>query len=214
MKEDVGGMKVPHIRETLDEMNFLLKKEYECRLIEIIQNPTKIERYKKGLFDKWISILSSYRKISEKDDCRLSEIPSEYIILGALAEGLVKIVLFFDKPYDYLIIEQRGRTLGKLKNKLVNMIKEQKKEPDEMKIKELANSLELMTVLRNNFIHFPFYFFDDYRFRWVFFQVIAYLLDKFSLWKYLDSSNIEFIKKVALNKPTGIELLEVDLYEQ
>ena len=214
MKEDVGGMKVPHIRETLDEMNFLLKKKYECRLIEIIQNPTEIEKYKQGLFDQWISILRSYRKISEKDERRLSEIPSEYIILGALAEGLVKIVLFFDKPYDYLIIEQRDQTLGKLRNKLVKMVKEQKKEPDEMKIKELANSLELMTVLRNNFIHFPFYFFDDYRFRWVFFQVIAYLLDKFSLWKYLDSSNIEFIKKVALNKPTGIELLEVDLYEQ
>lgn len=214
MKEGVGGMKVPPIRETLDEMNFLLKKKYECRLIEIVQNPTEIEKYKQSLFDQWISILSSYRKISEKDDRRLSEIPSEYIILGALAEGLVKIVLFFDKPYDYLIIEQRARTLGKLRNKLVKMVKEQKKEPDEMKIKELANSLELMTVLRNNFIHFPFYFFDDYRFRWVFFQVIAYLLDKFSLWEYLDSSNIEFIKKVSLDKPTGIKLLEVDLYEQ
>ena len=214
MKEGVGGTKVPPIRETLDEMNFLLKKKYECRLIEIIQNPTEIEKYKQRLFGQWISILSSYRKISEKDDRRLSEIPSEYIILGALAEGLVKIVLFFDKPYDYLIIEQWDRTLGKLRNKLVKMVKEQKKEPDEMKIKELANSLELMTVLRNNFIHFPFYFFDDYRFRWVFFQVIAYLLDKFSLWEYLDSSNIEFIKKAALDKPTGIELLEVDLYEQ
>ena len=214
MKEGVGGMKAPPIRETLDEMNFLLKKKYECRLIEIVQNPTAIEKYKQGLFDQWISILSSYRKISEKDDRKLSEIPSEYIILGALAEGLVKIVLFFDKPYDYLIIEQRARTLGKLRNKLVKMVKEQKKEPDEMKIKELANSLELMTVLRNNFIHFPFYFFDDYRFRWVFFQVIAYLLDKFSLWEYLDSSNIEFIKKVSLDKPTGIKLLEVDLYEQ
>lgn len=214
MKEGVGGTKVPPIRETLDEMNFLLKKKYECRLIEIVQNPTEIEKYKQRLFGQWISILSSYRKISEKDDRRLSEIPSEYIILGALAEGLVKIVLFFDKPYDYLIIEQWDRTLGKLRNKLVKMVKEQKKEPDEMKIKELANSLELMTVLRNNFIHFPFYFFDDYRFRWVFFQVIAYLLDKFSLWEYLDSSNIEFIKKAALDKPTGIELLEVDLYEQ
>ena len=214
MKEGVGGTKVPHIRETLDEMNFLLKKKYECRLIEIIQNPTEIEKYKQGLFDQWISILRSYREISEKDGRRFSEISSDYILLGALAEGLVKIVLFFNKPDDYLIIEQRGRTLGNLRKKLITMIKEQKKEPDEMKIKELANSLELMTVLRNDFIHFPFYFFDDYRFRWVFFQVIAYLLDKFSLWKYLDSSNIEFIKKVALNKPTGIELLEVDLYEQ
>jgi len=214
MKEGVGGMKDSHIRETLDEMNVLLKKKYECRLIEIIQSPAEIEKYKQGLFDQWISILRIYRKISEKDDRKLSEIPSEYIILGALAEGLVKIVLFFDKPSDYLIIGQWARTLGKLRNKLVKMVKEQKKEPDEMKIKELANSLELMTVLRNNFIHFPFYFFDDYRFRWVFFQVIAYLLDKFSLWEYLDSSNIEFIKKVALDKPTGIKLLEVDLYEQ
>ncbi|MEA1999462.1 MAG: hypothetical protein U9N61_09120 [Euryarchaeota archaeon] len=214
MKEGVGGMKVPPIRETLDEMNFSLKKKYECRLIEIIQNPTEIERYKQGLFDQWISILSSYRKISEKDYRRLSEIPSEYIILGALAEGLVKIVLFFDKPYDYLIIEQWDRTLGKLRKKLITTIKEQKKEPDEKKIKELGNSLELITKLRNDFIHFPLYFYDDYRFRWVFFQVIAYLLDKSSLWKYLDSSNIEFIKKVALDKPTGTKLLEVDLYEQ
>ena len=207
-------MKKPRLRETLEEMNFLHKKEYECRLIEIAQDHKELESYKKGLSKQWISILGLYRKISEKDDRRLSEIPSEYIILGALAEGLVKFVLFFDKPYNYLIIEQWDRTLGKLRNKLVKMVKEQKKEPDEMKIKELANSLELMTVLRNNFIHFPFYFSDDYRFRWVFFQVIAYLLDKFSLWEYLDSSNIEFIKKVALDKPTGIKLLEVDLYEQ
>lgn len=214
MKEGVEGMKAPPIRETLDEMNFLLKKKYECRLIEIIQNPTEIEKYKQGLFDQWIRILRSYRKISEKDDRRLSEIPSEYIILGALAEGLVKIVLFFNKPDDYLIIEQRARTLGNLRYKLITMIGEQKKEPDEKRIKELGNSLELITKLRNNFIHFPLYFYDDYRFRWVFFQVFAYLLDKFTLWEYLDSADVKFIKKVALDKPTGIKLLEVDLYEQ
>jgi len=214
MKEGFRGTKVPHIRETLDEMNFLLKKKYGCRLIEIIQNPMEIEKYKQGLFDQWISILRSYREISEKDDRRLSEIPSEYILLGALAEGLVKIVLFFDKPYDYLIIEERGRTLGNLRDKLIKMIRAQKKEPDEKKVKELGNSLELITKLRNNFIHFSFYFHDDYRFRWIFFQVIAYLLDKFSLWGCFDSSDADFIKKVALDKPTGIKLLEVDLYEQ
>ncbi|NOQ32686.1 MAG: hypothetical protein GQ567_00585 [Methanosarcinales archaeon] len=214
MKDGVGGTKVPHIRETLDEMNFLLKKRYECRLIEIIQNPAEIEKYKQGLFNQWISILGSYREISEKDDRKLPEIPSEYIILGALAEGLVKIVLFFNKPGDYLSIEQRDRTLGKLRNKLITMIKEQKKEPDDKKIKELSDSLELIAMLRNNFIHFPFYFHDDYRFMWVFFQVFAHLLDKFSLWEYLDNSDVEFIKRVALNKPTGIKLLEVDLYEQ
>jgi len=207
-------MKKPRLRETLEEMNFLHKKEYECRLIEIAQDHKELESYKKGLSKQWISILGLYRKISEKDDRRLSEIPSEYIILGALAEGLVKIVLFFNKPDDYLIIEQRDQTLGKLRDKLITMIGEQKKEPDEKKIEELGNSLELITKLRNNFIHFPLYFYDDYRFRWVFFQVFAYLLDKFSLWEYLDSSDVKFIKRVALDKPTGIKLLEVDLYEQ
>lgn len=207
-------MKKPRLRETLEEMNFLYKKEYECRLIEIAQDHKELESYKKGLSKQWISILGLYRKISEKDDRRLSEIPSEYIILGALAEGLVKIVLFFNKPDDYLIIEQRDQTLGKLRDKLITMIGEQKKEPDEKKIEELGNSLELITKLRNNFIHFPLYFYDDYRFRWVFFQVFAYLFDKFSLWEYLDSSDVNFIKKVALDKPTGIKLLEVDLYGQ
>jgi hypothetical protein len=44
--------------------------------------------------------------------------------------------------------------------------------------------------------------------------VFAYLLDKFSLWEYLEISEGEFIKKMALEKSIGVSLLEVDLYEQ
>ncbi len=45
-------------------------------------------------------------------------------------------------------------------------------------------------------------------------KLIELILDKFSLWNYLENSEGEFIKKLALEKPVGVSLLELDLYEQ
>ena len=160
-------------------------------------------------------IFDFYKKLLEEDR-RESQFgtPLGYIFLGVLAEGLVKIILFSETPTEYLDIDPRVRTLGRLKGRLKNLLKDHEKESNETKIKELEYSLDLINSLRNNFIHFPFYSSDDYRFRWIFFQVFAYLLDKFSLWEYLDSQKVEFIKKEALEKPKGVSLFEVDLYEQ
>jgi hypothetical protein len=44
--------------------------------------------------------------------------------------------------------------------------------------------------------------------------VFAYLLEKFSLWEYLESPEFEFIKEAALKKTEDVSLLDVDLYEQ
>ena len=199
----------------LEEIKFTLPKESECKLIEIIKDPGKLDSYRIDLFEQWKYIFNFYKKLLEEDR-RESQFgtPLGYVFLGVLAEGLVKIILFFDNPSEYLGKEQRNRTLGKLKDRLKKLLKDYKKESNQTKIKELEDSLELINSLRNNFIHFPFYYSDDYRFRWIFFQVFAYLLDKFSLWGYLDSSEVEFIKEAALKKPEGVSLLEVDLYEQ
>ena len=208
-------MKKQTLYRRLEEIKYTFPKESECKLIEIINEPERLDSYKKDLFEQWKYMFNFYKKLLEEDR-RESQFgtPLGYVFLGVLAEGLVKIILFFDNPSEYLGKEQRNRTLGKLKDRLKKLLKDYKKESNETKIKELEDSLELINSLRNNFIHFPFYYSDDYRFRWIFFQVFAYLLDKFSLWEYLESPEVEFIKEMAFKKPEGISLLEVDLYEQ
>ena len=183
---------------------------FESRVKEIIKEPESFNNYKKDLFEQWISILELYKKTIKNEGRFFIQSFHKYIFLGVLFEGLVKIILFFNSPKDYLAMKPKERTLGKLKGKLIKLINE----PDKTKFKELGKSYDLMISLRNNFIHFPFYSSDDYRFRWLFFQVFAYLLDKFSLWDCLENSEGEFIKKQALEKPVGVSLLDVDLYEQ
>ena len=208
-------MKKQPLHKRLEEIKITFPKKSECKLIEIIKEPERLDSYKKEqLFEQWKYIFNFYKKLLEEDR-RESQFgtPLGYVFLGVLAEGLVKIILFFDNPSEYLGKEQRNRTLGNLKDRLKKLLKDHKKESNETKIKELADSLELINLLRNNFIHFPFYYSDDYKFRWIFFQVFAYLLDKFSLWEYLDSPEVEFIKEMA-KKLGGDSLFEVDLYEQ
>ncbi len=201
------------LEKSLKEQRFM-PKELERKLIEIIKEPEKLEKYKNDLFLEWKSFLNFYQKLLEEDE-RESQFGTSrgYILLGVLAEGLVKIVLFFDDPSKYLDKKQGNRTLGNLKGEIKKLLKAHKKESNETKIKNLEKSLELINSLRNNFIHFPFYYSDDYRFRGIFFQVFAYLLDKFSLWEYLDSPEVEFIKERA-KKPGGVSLFDVELYEQ
>ena len=200
-----------YLEKRVNEVNSMLTEVFESRVREIIKEPESFSKDKKELFGQWTYIFNFYKKLLEEDR-RESQFgtPLGYVFLCVLAEGLVKIILFFDNPNEYLAIEPRGRTIGNLKKRLTKLIKE----PNETKFKELKLSLDLINLLRNNFIHFPFYSSDDYRFRWLFFQVFAYLLDKFSLWNYLENSEGEFIKKMALEKPVGVSLLEVDLYEQ
>ena len=201
-------MKENTLKRALKELRIKHKQEFEPRLREIVNDPQRLNDYKKDLFEQWTYFLRLYQKVIE-DEVHIAN-TREYVLLGVLVEGLVKIILFSDSPEKYLNIKKWKRTLGKLRDKLTESINE----PDETKIAELEDSLELITELRNNFIHYPFYYSLDYRFRWLFFQVFAYLLDRFSLWEYLDNSEAEFIHEIALEKPAGVSLLEVDLYEQ
>ena len=195
------------LARTLKELRIKHKQEFEPRLREIANDPERFNDYKKDLFEDWRYFLHLYQKVI-KDEVHIAN-PREYVLFGVLIEGLVKIILFFDNPEKYLDRKRQKRTLGILMDKLTELIKE----PNETKIAGLEDSLKLITELRNNFIHFPFYYSLDYRFRWLFFQVFAYLLDRFSLWGYLDNSEVIFIKEMALEKPAGVSLLEVDLYE-
>lgn len=197
------------LARTLKELRIKHKQEFEPRLREIANDPERFNDYKKDLFEDWRYFLHLYQKVI-KDEVHIAN-PREYVLLGVLVEGLVKIILFSDNPTKYLDDRKPGnRTLRTLNNELTKSIKD----TNDTKMVELRKSLELITLLRNNFIHFPFYYSLDYRFRWLFFQVFAYLLDRFSLWVYLDNSEVIFIKKIALEKPEGVSLLEVDLYEQ
>jgi len=202
-------MKENTLKRALKELRIKHKQEFEPRLREIVNDPKRLNDCKKDLFEQWAYFLRLYQKVI-KDEVRIAN-PREYVLLGVLVEGLVKIILFSDNPTKYLDDRKPGnRTLRTLNNKLTKSIKE----PNENKIAGLEDSLKLIRELRNNFIHFSFYYSLDYRFRWLFFQVFAYLLDRFSLWEYLDNSEVEFIHEIALEKPTGVSLLEVDLYEQ
>jgi len=196
------------LARTLKELKITHEKEFEPRLKEIANDPQRLNDYKKDLFGEWTEFLHLYQKVI-RDEVHIAN-PREYVLLGVLVEGLEKIILFSDNPTKYLGRKPGNRTLRTLNNELTKSIED----TDENKIADLGDSLELITKLRNNFIHFPFYYSLDSRFRWLFFQVFAYLLDKFSLWEYLADSEVEFIKKIALEKPTGSSLLEVDLYEQ
>ena len=201
-------MKENTLKMTLKELRIKHEQKFEHILGEIANNPERFNDYKKDLFEDWRYFLHLYQKVI-KDEVHIAN-PREYVLLSVLVEGLVKIILFSDSSEKYLNIKKWEKTLGKLRDKLTESINE----PDETKIAELEDSLELITELRNNFIHFPFYYSLDHRFRWLFFQVFAYLLDRFSLWEYLDNSEAEFIHEIALEKPAGVSLLEVDLYEQ
>ena len=203
-----------YLKTIVNEVNSMLTEVFESRVRGNIKEFESFSKDRKELFGQWTYIFNFYKKLLEEDR-RESQFgtPLGYVFLGVLAEGLVKIILFFDNPSEYLGKEQRNRSLGNLKDRLKKLLKDNKKESNETKIKELEDSLELINSLRNNFIHFPFYYSDDYRFRWIFFQVFAYLLDKFSLWEYLESPEVEFIKEAALKKPEDVSLLDVDLYE-
>jgi hypothetical protein len=196
------------LARTLKELKIMHEQKFEQILREIQNNPERFNDCKKDLFEDWGYFLRLYQKVIE-DEVHIAN-TREYVLLGFLVEGLIKIILFSDSPEKYLNIKKWKRTLGKLRDKLTESINE----PDETKIAGLEDSLKLITELRNNFIHYPFYCSLDYRFRWLFFQVFAYLLDRFSLWEYLDNSEVIFIKKIAFEKPTGVSLLEVDLYGQ
>lgn len=197
-----------YLARKLEGLKIAHNQEFEQILQDSVDDPERFKAIKKDVFEQWRYFFGFYQKIIE-DEVHSAN-PLEYILLGVLAEGLVKISLFCDNPENYVHKEKKDRTLGKLIKELVKLIQE----PNETKKVELKESLSLITELRNNFVHFPFYSTLDYRFRWLYFQVFAYLFDKFSLWENLDYSEEKVIKKIALEKPIGVSLLEVDLYEQ
>lgn len=187
-----------------------LPLKIECKILRIVKGEeSDYDKYKEDLFKQFQNIIKDYKEISSKPRT-LQDISSE-ILLNSALEGIIKIILFVDSPIDYLHLPRRNRTLGNLKNKLLEKI-----EKEDGKKKEITKTiLNLVNELRNNFIHFSFYYENDYRFECLYFQLIAYLFEKFKFWDKIDKNTINFIKEKALNKPEGIDLLEgIKLYEK
>lgn len=181
----------------------------ECKILSIANsdNSENFNKYKEDLLLQFQNIIESYKKLSDGD--KTLGCISQEILLNSAIEGLLKIILFFDEPYDYLMIERKNRSLGKLKDKIIKKIKEKEKneEKNKDKIKVITAVLGLINELRNTFVHFPFYSEKDYRFEYIYFQLIAYLIETFGYWDQLDEKICNYIKEKAREKPEGIDLL-------
>lgn len=188
-----------------------LHLEMECRLLNIAKGDEG--NYKKLIKDYFLqfeNMILNYKLLSEKNSNLYDH--SIEILLNSAVEGLIKLILFHNDYISYLSIDKKNRSLGVLKKNILKIlkIKENKKE----KINIVNILLDTIQELRNNFIHFSFYSQKDYRFEYVYFQLIAYFIDKFHHWEKLDEKTSSYIKQIAKNKPNGIDLLDgVKLYE-
>jgi len=199
------------IDDKLDELK-KLPPEMEFKILDIVKDPDDFKKYKKGLFEKYQNLINDYKKLCSKKYRTIEDI-SDIVLLNCATEGLIKIVLFDQDPHDYLNIEKKERTFGKLKGMIIDKIKE--KEKNKNKIESANKILELINNLRNNFMHFPFYFQYDYRFYKVYFNFMAYIIEIFGYWNEIDEKVAKYIKEKALEKIIGIDLLERDaLYEE
>ena len=108
-----------YLEKRVNEVNSMLTEVFESRVREIIKEPESFSKYKKDIFEQWISILGLYKKPIKKEGRFFTRSSHEYIFLGVLFEGLAKIILFFNSPMDYLAMEPKNRVLGKLKHKLI-----------------------------------------------------------------------------------------------
>jgi hypothetical protein len=188
---------------------FSLKKE--CMVLSKINDQNKSEQ-SRNLFPMYQQLIKDYKELSSKSSSGLEDI-SHIIILSSACEGLIKIVLLTDDPYDYLDAEQRDRTLGKLKKKLINKLREKDKNNDNILVVEKV--LDLIIDLRNKFVHFPIYYEYDYRFERLYFNLMAYIIEAFGYWNEIDEEVARYIKEKAKQKVNGIDLLDgVVLYEQ
>lgn len=195
--------KKTEIKNILDEIKNM-HAESECRLLRIVEGKEgNFDTYKNGLFIQFETLIKDY----EYGDGITS-----IVVLNSAFEGLVKIVLFFNSPSDYLKRGKPERTLGNLKNDLLKIVKDN--ETDENKILLIKYIFDLIKELRNNFIHFPFYSKYDYRFEYMYFQIMAYLLKTNNLWSRLDNESKDIFQQKSQKKPQGTDLLGgIKLYE-
>lgn len=195
--------KPTEIEDKLRELK-VLPLEMECRLLNIVKfvegdYKTLIKNY----FSQFEEMVKNYKLLSEQ--ARDLHEHSAEVLLNSAVEGLIKIILFVDDSISYLNIEKRKRTIGSLKSNILQLIKT--KEKSQEKIKIIDYLLDIIQELRNNFIHFSFYSQKDYRFEYLYFQLIAYLIDSFNYWDKLSKATSEYIKKIAKDIPGGVDLL-------
>ncbi|MEA2065590.1 MAG: hypothetical protein U9O65_00585, partial [Thermotogota bacterium] len=84
-------MKENTLEMTLKELKITHEEEFEPRLREIANDPERFNDYKKDLFEDLGYFLRLYQKVI-KDEVHIAN-PREYVLLGVLVEGLVKIIL-------------------------------------------------------------------------------------------------------------------------
>ena len=183
------------------------KLEKECKLLKISTDKNKKKNFIEKLIKQFESIIKEYKKINSKSKHDFKDI-SNLILLNISIEGLIKIVTFDKLPLDYLQIDKKNRTIYNIKNLLLKIIP--KKEQNKINIVKII--LDLVNEQRNTFIHFPLYYEDDYRFKYYYFQLIAYLIEYNDYWNYLDNDIKKYIKIQAKELPTGIKLLKKELY--
>ncbi|WP_156967415.1 hypothetical protein [Geoglobus ahangari] len=180
----------------------------ETKIKELLSKENGREELVSSFFTQWGILLRRY-----VDSLGTIVVPDDIhsiLLLSVLFEGFVKIVCFFEGPNIILSREKSRRTLGSIKNEFKKILSE--KEDNKIKLCEIQEILDLFTKLRNEFLHFPFYYRWDYRFHWLFFQLVSYTLEKLDLWDYLDGDTQRIVKHYAKNKPAGISLLDVPLY--
>lgn len=106
---------------------------------------------------------------------------------------------------------KRERTLGKLSSDFISIIKKYERDGD--KLSEIEELVKFFNKIRNEILHFPLYYELDYRLPWLFFQLVAYFLEKLDLWEYINEEVANIIKGYAKSIPPGNTLLKKQLYE-
>jgi hypothetical protein len=200
-----------NLNQSLDELN-QFNNEIENKIKNIFKgNKGNLEQYCISLFNNFDSIIGNYKITIEKNNINLINSPTEFILLNSAFEGLVKILLINDDYLKFLNSLKGNRTLHKLKEDFIYMIKQ--KEKDSKKIEIISSIYDLFKNLRNNFVHFPFYSHIDYRFEYLYFQMFSYLLELNNYWNYLSNEISDYIKIKSKDVPSGIDILEgISLY--
>jgi len=148
-------------------------KKYECKLFDIIRDEKKKEQYLKNLTESVQEILNEYFRLLNKT-VTLSNIPLLYGLLSIALEGSIKIYFISKQFDDFIAIEPKNRTLGKLMKKISKDVYDGVKE-----------CLDYLVFIRNHFVHFPLYYKSFYDDEDVFFTVIIYFLIKSGVYDYI-----------------------------
>ena len=177
------------VKNKLEEFRKFMDETAERKIREFLESPYK-DRLLSSFFERWAILLEHYVcSINRSRD--LYDI-LDTVLLSILYEGFVKIVCFLEDPQLVLSKRKRERTLGKLSSDFISIIKKYERDGD--KLSEIEELVDFFNKIRNEILHFPLYYELDYRLPWLFFQLVAYSLEKLDLWEYINEEVANIIK--------------------